>query len=214
MKKFLFSVAMMAMALTANAQDLVLTTNDISAKAGDDVELVVSLDNAIDVAAWQMYIYAPEGIATAASRITLTDRYPSEYDELEETDVLFHKVDFTKLGAEAMEEGYTNGYLLNCYASPAKLLTGNSGEIVRIKFKAASSYAGDEKPTILIKNFAVADLTGKQTNLDSDVTTGIEFIINNKSMNADGTIYNLRGQRVEKANKGLYIKNGQKVVVK
>ena len=31
---------------------------------------------------------------------------------------------------------------------------------------------------------------------------------------ANGTIYNLQGQKVEKAQKGLYIINGKKVVMK
>lgn len=48
--------------------------------------------------------------------------------------------------------------------------------------------------------------------VDDEEVTGIEGIQMEKV--AKGTVYNLNGQRVEKAKKGLYIKNGKKVVVK
>lgn len=47
-----------------------------------------------------------------------------------------------------------------------------------------------------------------------DETTGITTVIDVKELNNDGKVYNLNGQRVENAHKGLYIVNGRKVVVK
>lgn len=44
--------------------------------------------------------------------------------------------------------------------------------------------------------------------------SGIEAIENGKQTNADAPVYNLSGQRVNKATKGIYIKNGKKVLVK
>ena len=48
--------------------------------------------------------------------------------------------------------------------------------------------------------------------INGQQTTDIEGVKAEKSLN--GVIYNLNGQRVEKANKGLYISNGKKVVLK
>ena len=48
--------------------------------------------------------------------------------------------------------------------------------------------------------------------VDDEEVTGIEGIQVEKV--AKGTVYNLNGQRVEKAKKGLYIQNGKKIVVK
>ncbi|MCR5818729.1 MAG: hypothetical protein K6F89_06500, partial [Prevotella sp.] len=48
--------------------------------------------------------------------------------------------------------------------------------------------------------------------INGQQTTDIEGVKAEKSHN--GVIYNLNGQRVEKANKGLYISNGKKVVLK
>ena len=47
-----------------------------------------------------------------------------------------------------------------------------------------------------------------------DDATGITTILDAKELNNDGKVYNLNGQRVENAYKGLYIVNGKKVVVK
>ena len=46
------------------------------------------------------------------------------------------------------------------------------------------------------------------------VVTGINEVINSQKATANGQYYNLQGQRVEKAAKGLYIVNGKKVVIK
>lgn len=48
--------------------------------------------------------------------------------------------------------------------------------------------------------------------IDGEVTTGIEGVAVEDTMNSQ--VFNLNGQRVESPRKGLYIKNGQKVVVK
>ncbi len=47
-----------------------------------------------------------------------------------------------------------------------------------------------------------------------DEATGITTILDAKELNNDGKVYNLNGQRVENAYKGLYIINGKKVNVK
>ncbi len=46
------------------------------------------------------------------------------------------------------------------------------------------------------------------------VATSIDEIVNAQSSMVNGNIYNLAGQRVSKATKGIFIKNGRKVVVK
>lgn len=45
-------------------------------------------------------------------------------------------------------------------------------------------------------------------------TTGIEKVTNSQMQNGEQVIYNLSGQRVSKATRGLYIVNGKKVVIK
>jgi len=46
------------------------------------------------------------------------------------------------------------------------------------------------------------------------IATGIETIDNGQLTMDNGVIYNLAGQRVNKAQKGLFIVNGKKVIIK
>jgi hypothetical protein len=46
---------------------------------------------------------------------------------------------------------------------------------------------------------------------NAEIATGIKTV---KTNAIEGTIYNLNGQKVEKAKKGLFIINGRKVVIK
>ena len=48
---------------------------------------------------------------------------------------------------------------------------------------------------------------------DGNGTTSVDRIIEHETQE-DGVFYNLQGQRVEKPGKGLYIKNGKKVIVR
>ena len=59
-----------------------------------------------------------------------------------------------------------------------------------------------------------AKITDIQISFDGEEATGIEGIINGQK--GDSKFYNLNGQRINKSNamKGVYIKNGKKVVVK
>ena len=48
---------------------------------------------------------------------------------------------------------------------------------------------------------------------DEFFTVGIETIDNEQKDIKNGAVYNLQGQRVKKATKGVFIQNGKKVVV-
>ena len=51
--------------------------------------------------------------------------------------------------------------------------------------------------------------------LKNIIGTGIGSVnAGTDQLRTDGTIYNLSGQRVEKMQKGIYIQNGRKVLVK
>jgi hypothetical protein len=89
-------------------------------------------------------------------------------------------------------------------------MTGNYGVTNAGKIQKATSAAS-------MKGFR-AYFTGIPANatarLSFDETTGITTVMDTKELNNDSKVYNLNGQRVENAHKGLYIVNGRKVVVK
>ncbi len=72
--------------------------------------------------------------------------------------------------------------------------------------------------TASIKGFrAYFDLpagVGAPTAVFEDATTGIKTMVNAGELQLNGEVYNLSGQKVQNAKKGLYIVNGRKVVVK
>lgn len=61
--------------------------------------------------------------------------------------------------------------------------------------------------------FTGGDLAGAHIAIFDDAT-GITTVLDAKELFNDGKVYNLNGQRVENAHKGIFIVNGKKVVVK
>lgn len=68
-----------------------------------------------------------------------------------------------------------------------------------------------------IEGFAIdgnANIFSYVINLDNLDETGIESVISESVFTADDRVYNLAGQRIQKMQKGLYIMNGKKYLVK
>ncbi len=113
---------------------------------------------------------------------------------------------------EPNHDTYSGATFQGTYAPKAAgSLTDNYGVTTAGKIVKANSSAS-------MKGFR-AYFTGLPTNATArlsfyDETTGITTVMDAKELNNDGKVYNLNGQRVENAHKGLYIVNGRKVVVK
>ena len=72
-------------------------------------------------------------------------------------------------------------------------------------FKAYLPASAFPKPVAGVKGF---------TFFFGDIPTAIEQVENSQLNQGNATIFNLAGQRVNKAQKGIYIVNGKKVAVK
>ena len=124
--------------------------------------------------------------------------------------VTLFNVDVTVL--EPKSDIYSGATFQGTYAPKAAgSLTDNYGVTTAGKIVKANASAS-------MKGFR-GYFTGLPTNSSArlsfeDDATGITTIIDAKELNNDGKVYNLNGQRVENAHKGLYIVNGRKVVVK
>ena len=202
MKKFLFTVAMMVMAITANAQSINLSVGTLTIEDGFGY-LDVNVAADFDYVGWQMYIEAPEGLEPIDA--DLNERYGKDKRKN-----YYHSVGVTY--AEGGE--YPGSYLLVCYAQDANnnAIEGQEGTLCTVVFDAEKFTGNAATAEVTIEGFALSKADASQVNYDGKITTGIEFITRDMNVNADGTIYNLKGQRVEKAGKGLYIQNGKKVV--
>lgn len=213
MKKFLFSIAMMAMALTASAQQELTVTAEASEVDGGESTLVINLANTESFVGWQAYLDLPKGI---------TVNYEIEQEEDEETgeinDIYYYDLTLSKRHSRAFTSSgkpTETGIMIVVFNLNQSAVKENEGELCTINLQVSSEYDGTSP--ITIRDFAVSAKDGAQTNAEGvvEVIPGVSTGINAVNFDdADAVIYNVAGQKVNKAAKGLYIKNGKKVVVK
>ena len=226
MKKFYMTMAAMLCGVAAMAQNT-LYVEDITVKPGETIQLPVGLKNADGVASFSFRFGAtPEGITIDYKKKSLTyneerldletariaaDDDELEYDELWEFNVTKSQITFgCSIGGYRDESGN--------WISVAFL--GNDGPVLYAPLTVAE---GTEEGayTVQLENISIADTQFKPASIaDAKV---VEYTINVgdgtgiNSINAADSkapVYNVAGQRVSKAQRGVYIQNGKKIAVK
>ena len=206
--KALLVSALLVLAGTVSAQSFSITFADMNVENGAG-KLVASMTKDMTVAGWQMYLYLPEGVEIA-----------QVYDEDEEEYVAditlsstFHKAKHSC----SVKKTADGAMMLICSGGTetVALKSATEGELCTIGLTVAD---GVTSQAVAVKNVAVSDDQGVQSN-QADTTfqliigsTGI-VNIENDAVNG-GVFYNLAGQKVSNAQKGVLIQNGKKVVVK
>ena len=206
--KALLVSALLVLAGTVSAQSFSITFADVNVENGAG-KLVASMTKDMTVAGWQMYLYLPEGVEIA-----------QVYDEDEEEYVAditlsstFHKAKHSC----SVKKTADNAMMLICSGGTetVALKSATEGELCTIGLTVAD---GVTSQAVAVKNVAVSDDQGVQSN-QADTTfqliVGSTGIVNieNDAVNG-GVFYNLAGQKVSNAQKGVLIQNGKKVVVK
>ena len=115
--------------------------------------------------------------------------------------------------ATADEASNVEGNLLNY--SDAETVADGTQYILADGEDGVGFYKAKEGTTIAARKAYLVSPVGANFLSFSfdDETTGIEKV-ENSAVNANGTMFNLAGQRVAQPTKGLYIVNGKKVVIK
>ncbi len=200
MKKIFTLMAAFALTLAVNAQKATL---GVGGEGTDWV--VVSLENDFNCGAFGFKLDLPEGAKLA-------------FDEEEEDYVYERNTERLsgKKGTVDVKETAT-GYSINIFGSTVK---GNEGELIR--FKLANPITGTA--TFKDINFTDVGEDGKGTTsvyMNNDKTTTLPLELKADAIKAisveetkSGVIYNVAGQRVSKAQKGIFIVDGKKVAVK
>ena len=206
--KALLVSALLVLAGTVSAQSFSITFADVNVENGAG-KLVASMTKDMTVAGWQMYLYLPEGVEIA-----------QVYDEDEEEYVAditlsstFHKAKHSC----SVKKTADNAMMLICSGGTetVALKSATEGELCTIGLTVAD---GVTSQAVDVKNVAVSDDQGVQSN-QADTTfqliVGSTGIVNieNDAVNG-GVYYNLAGQKVSNAQKGVLIQNGKKIVVK
>jgi hypothetical protein len=104
-------------------------------------------------------------------------------------------------------------YLISVTSNKNALLRETEGPVLKVKFKATADAEGAIK---ILDSFAGTPEGVKYPFEDNDFITVNGDAINSISaeQTKSGVIYNMAGQRVSKATKGIFIVDGKKVAVK
>ena len=206
--KALLVSALLVLAGTVSAQSFSITFADVNVENGAG-KLVASMTKDMTVAGWQMYLYLPEGVEIAQ----VFDEDEEEYVADITLSSTFHKAKHSC----SVKKTADGAMMLICSGGTetVALKSATEGELCTIGLTVAD---GVTSQAVAVKNVAVSDDQGVQSN-QADTTfqliigsTGIVNIENDAVNN--GVFYNLAGQKVSNAQKGVLIQNGKKVVVK
>lgn len=199
MKKYMILAVATLFSVAASAQKFTASNID-NAKAGETAELVINMVDGENIYGTQMTVILPEGMKIAKkSHVSLNE--DQDPDEL-----------FT---LTYMDNKTLGGKLISYAGSTTDPFAIANGEFVTITITIDAAVK-DGVYDIKIAGIGFADKAGNFTPTD-DVTvkigvncaTGINAV---SAAKANGAIYNLAGQRVNKAQKGIFIQNGVKIL--
>jgi hypothetical protein len=213
-KNLLFLGAFLAMGTSAMAQTY--TVGDVSINPGEKAAVEISLDGAETYTSATIDLQLPAGISIA--------KVMNEDDELV-FDVTSARTKSKHALEVALVDATNNIYRIMTYASNNATFKDN-GVMFAIGLQAAADAAEGEYTAKIIadgeangsKTQVLVTPDGTQAfakDVEFKITIGSGTGINNLSADIDNAaVFNLNGQRVEKASNGLYIKNGKKFVQK
>lgn len=206
MRKLKTLVFLFAALITNNVMAQTITASDVEIDPSGSADVIFSVNAEEKAALAEFMLSLPEGITVAYDE----DEEDYVYEKGSSMLVKTHTVTITptadgklyvlvknESGKEfKAESGEYLTVTLNADANVTGVLEGKMEEIGLFRLDAT------QMNTVTEYNFKI---TIKGTPV------GIQEV---EAANANAPIYNLGGQRVEKTAKGLYIKNGKKVVVK
>lgn len=204
MKKFYMTMVAMLCGVAAMAENYLYVENIKVDKGTATVEVPVCMKNSDEITAISFVLQLPEGLALAKNK---KDKYYATVDEDRMDD---HQVAFTDAAG-----GYQ---MISVYSLNVESFYENDGAIVYVPVAIANPDA-DATFEVTLKNISIATPAGVSV-ADTDVATFTLIVGEGTGINginaadSKAPIYNVAGQRVSKAQKGVFIQNGKKVAVK
>ena len=204
------SMVAMLCGVAASAQIGSLSCGDVALTAGGEaayLEVMLATEDVSAISGIQFFFALPEGVS-------INQVYDDE-DEAYVNDVAFPiaKKDHQK-GLKATESGDLLAYVGGDASMTYKAITN---PVLKLGIVAAKE-ATDGEYTITFSKAAISDKSDPVVSYDvpdftAKVTiTGGTGINGVNADNENAPIYNLAGQRVSKAQKGIFIQNGKKSI--
>ena len=216
MKKFYMTMVAMLCGVAAFAQNT-LTAEPIKVETGvTTADLKIGLTNADPIAAFSFRLALPAGVKTKAAKYMSVNEdridmdWVREYSEDEEAAAL----DIAYVLAIQNASDGNKQYSL--YPNETVAFLGNEGNILTLPLTFTD--LADGVYEIKLYEISISTTAGVSVadakEIVATLTVGDTGI---NSINADDVnapIYNVAGQRVSKAQKGIFIQNGKKIAVK
>ena len=211
MKKFYMSLVAMLCGATAMAQIGTLSCGDVALNAGGEtgyLEVMLTAEDVAAISGIQFNFALPAGVTIA--------KVYNEDDEEWVDDVTFP---IAKAKHQVGIMAATEGYLVYLGGDNSLSFKSTTNPVAKIGIVAAQD-ATDGEYEIVFNKAALSDKSSPVVSYDvpdftAKVTiaggTGINSI---NAADSKAPVYNLAGQRVSKAQKGVYIQGGKKVAVK
>lgn len=202
MKKILLSMVALVATLSASAQ-FSTDVDKFDLKNGESKTVTFSLKTEEPVTLYEFWFVLPEGLEIA-------------YDEEEEEygiELLSNNAKSHALTAD-YKKGSKTEFLVSVASNKLASLKALEGEVLAVTFKATADVAADAQ--IVIKDPFAGTAAEKKISFENFYLTVNPTAINGISADEtkSGVIYNMAGQRVSKATKGIYVVDGKKVAVK
>lgn len=191
--------------------DNVIYAKSVAAEPGETVDVSFCMKNSVnDIASYQFNIYTPKGISVAV------DPDDPEFLLAELSTERTTRRKHNTFEAALQQDG---SVLVLCASTNNYTFSGNDGEVCVVTFQIApETLPGDY--TVTLNKIVMADTQATSQTYKAD---GIEFTITvnvstsikditNKTI--DGVFYNIAGQRVTNAAKGIIINKGKKVGIR
>jgi len=222
MKKFYMTMVAMLCGVAAMAQEGLYFEDIAIDKNETEAEMSVCLRAAADlnVTAVSFVIAFPEGVNVPLYEDVDDDGNPIFVPDAEDFSVPRAR----KNGHQVMVGQKSNGDVqVNIFTQSVRAFKGEDGAIVTFPIEISQEVAAKDA-TLPVKLYEISISNTEAVNLAGTVLpnvfegtltigegTGINTI---KADDVNAPIYNVAGQRVSKAQKGVFIQNGKKVAVK
>lgn len=200
MKKILLSIVALMATFTASAQ---FSTDPAVLKIanGEEKTVTFSLKTEEPVTLYEFWMILPEGLEVV---------YDAEEEEYL-IELLSNNAKSHSLTAD-YKKGSTTDFFISVSSSKLATLKALEGDVLSITFKATADVTS---PIKIQGPFAGTPSEKKISFDDFEINVNSEDAINGISADEtkSGVIYNMAGQRVSKATKGIYVIDGKKVAV-
>lgn len=211
MKKFYMTIVAMLCGAAAMAQGIgTLSCADVEAAAGEVayLEVMLNTEDVTAISGIQFNFTLPEGVVINQEWI--------EDDEEWITDIAFPIA--KSKHQTGIKQAAGGGYMVFLGGETSLSFKAATNPVAKIGIKVGE----DKANGVYDINFTKAAMSDKSTPIQSydvaDFTAKLKVGGDGiNSVNADDSnapVYNLAGQRVNKAQKGVFIQNGKKVAVK